>query len=324
MDIDHSYKLLFSHPRMVRDLLEAFIAEEWIDDVDFSTLARVSGDYVADNLRARRGDIVWRVRCGEHMVYLLVEFQSSTDRFMALRVLTYVGLLYQDLIKDSQSRDIEYLPAILPIVLHSGRKPWSAAEEMSLLVGDAPRGFEQYRPRLRYLLIDQARYDDAELATRRNLAAMLFRIESCRRYELMPQLLSTLLEWLQGPELDSLRRAFAVWLGKVVVKRLPRGEAVIGHELWEKTAMLSEQFDVWEREFLDKGRCEGRQEGRQEGLHDLLARLLRKRFGDLPQPVCRRLRSASLEELECWSDRLLDAASLRDVLDCVKPSSTTG
>lgn len=117
MDHDHSYKLLFAHPKMMRDLLEAFVAGEWVADVDFSTLEPVRGEHVTDDLRARADDIIWRVRCGEHLVYLLVEFQSSVDRFMAVRVLTYVGLLYQGLIRTSSSRDIEKLPAILPYMV---------------------------------------------------------------------------------------------------------------------------------------------------------------------------------------------------------------
>ena len=35
---DNSYKLLFSHPQMVEDLLRGFVGEEWISEVDFSTL----------------------------------------------------------------------------------------------------------------------------------------------------------------------------------------------------------------------------------------------------------------------------------------------
>jgi hypothetical protein len=121
MDHDHSYKLFFSHPRMMRDLLEAFADGEWGADFDFSTLERVNGTYISGNLRARADDIVWRVRCGQHVVYVLVEFQSSPYRFMAVRVLTYVGLLYEDLIKQSKGRGRRHLPAILPIVLYSGR-----------------------------------------------------------------------------------------------------------------------------------------------------------------------------------------------------------
>jgi len=47
MDHDHSYKLLFSHPEMVADLLRGFVIEDWVKDLDFTTLERVSGCYVA-------------------------------------------------------------------------------------------------------------------------------------------------------------------------------------------------------------------------------------------------------------------------------------
>src|SRR3954451_12827058 len=97
-DHDHAYKLLFAHPQMVRELLEGFVGGAWLTQIDFGTLERVSDNYVSEDLRARADDIVWRVRCGDRYVYLLLEFQSSVEPFMAVRVLTYVGLLYQDLI----------------------------------------------------------------------------------------------------------------------------------------------------------------------------------------------------------------------------------
>jgi len=79
IDHDHSYKLLFSHPEMVADLLRGFVLEDWVKDLDFATLERVSGGYVADDLRERGDDIVWRVRFGREWlyVYLLIEFQSA-------------------------------------------------------------------------------------------------------------------------------------------------------------------------------------------------------------------------------------------------------
>ena len=48
MDHDHSYKLLFSHPEMVADLIRGFVREDWVEHLDFSSLEKVSGTYVAD------------------------------------------------------------------------------------------------------------------------------------------------------------------------------------------------------------------------------------------------------------------------------------
>ncbi|SMF93325.1 hypothetical protein SAMN02949497_0603 [Methylomagnum ishizawai] len=42
MDHDHTYKLLFSHPEMVADLLPG----DWVERLDFATLERLNAYYV--------------------------------------------------------------------------------------------------------------------------------------------------------------------------------------------------------------------------------------------------------------------------------------
>ncbi len=78
---DNSYKLLFSHPEMVRDLLQGFVNEPWLAELDLDSLEKVSGSYVADDLRDREDDIIWRVRFRDRWLYLylLLEFQSRID-----------------------------------------------------------------------------------------------------------------------------------------------------------------------------------------------------------------------------------------------------
>jgi predicted transposase/invertase (TIGR01784 family) len=309
---DHSYKLLFSHPQMVRDLMEGFVGGEWLEAVDFDTLERVSGSYMSDDLRARADDIVWRVRCGEGYVYLLIEFQSSVDRYMAVRVLTYVGLLYQDVIRERELLSPGCLPAVLPIVVYNGSRRWHAAQEFTLLLYESFGGLENYRASLRYRLIDEGAYDDDELARHAqdcNRVALLFQLENCLQYDRVEALVTRLVESLRGAGQDGLRRAFAVWLDKVILARLSREGVVTANELWEKQTMLSERFDVWEEEL----RQAGRQEGRQEGESMLLLRLLKKRFGDVPDTVLGRLHAAKSDELEYWAERLLEAASLNDL-----------
>jgi hypothetical protein len=310
---DHTYKLLFAHPRMVRELLEGFVGGSWLPQLDFASLERVNGTYMSDDLRARADDIVWKVRCGEQHVYLLIEFQSSVEPFMAVRVLTYVGLLYQDLIRTRKSECEGGLPAVLPIVLHNGSSRWRAAEEIATLLQDVPDELRKHTPQLRYLLIDEGSFDDGELARDRNLVAMLFRLENCRQHDRLEELVSTLMDWLRNTEQDGLRRAFAVWLDRVILARLPGGPASTLDNLWEKQTMLSENFDRWEEEFRQEGRQEGRKEGLQQGEAAILTRLLQKRFGELPNEVRACLLNARLDQLEHWGERLLDVTSLNEL-----------
>ena len=61
---DSSYKRFFSHPQMVKELLESFVKEDWVSLFDFSTLERCFDSYVADNQREQMDDVVWKVKFG--------------------------------------------------------------------------------------------------------------------------------------------------------------------------------------------------------------------------------------------------------------------
>ena len=326
---DHSYKLLFSHPEMVRDLLECFIRGDWLSQFDYDSLQKVSGSYVSDDLRDRTDDIVWRARWGESWiyVYLLIEFQSAIEPYMAVRILAYVGLLYQDLIKSRQLPDDGRLPPVLPIVLYRGSARWSASVDIGGLLQPGPRALDTYRPQIRYVLIDQGRYDSAELASLRNLVGALFRLENSRTYAEIDGVVRTLIEWLRSPQQDSLRRAFSVWLGRVILGRLPGGAVTHVDDLQEMRAMLADRFQEWGEEFKRKGLQEGLREGQLKGLQEgqlkglqegearLLLRVLASRFGDLPQWVQERVQQAEVSQLERWGERLLDARTLADLFE---------
>ncbi len=321
MDHDHSYKLLFSHPDMVADLLRGFVHEDWVKELDFTTLERVGDGYVSDDLREREDDIVWRVRLGPDWiyVYLLIEFQSSVDPFMAVRVLAYLGLLYQDIIRTGGLTAERQLPPVLPIVLYNGKPRWSAAEDIADLITKAPVGLDRYRPRLRYLLLDEGRYAESELVPLCNVVAALFRMENSRTPQDVEQVLTTLVEWLKSPGQDSLRREFTVWLKRVLLPgRMPGVNFENLNELQEVKSMLAEQVvewtKQWEQQGIEKGFNKGRQEGRQEGEASLLLRLLERRFGSIDESIQDRLQAADADTLMNWADRLLTAASPEEVL----------
>ena len=79
-------------------------------------------------LRVSIQDRVWRVRLRDRWLYVLVllEFQSAVDRTMAVRILAYTALLYQDLLRASS----DPLPPVLPIVLYDGSERWREAGTM--------------------------------------------------------------------------------------------------------------------------------------------------------------------------------------------------
>ena len=55
---DASYKLLFSAPELVRDLVLGFIPDAWLHSLDYSTLEKMPGSYVSDDMRHRADDAI--------------------------------------------------------------------------------------------------------------------------------------------------------------------------------------------------------------------------------------------------------------------------
>ena len=319
-EYDQSYKNLFSHPQLVRDLLQGFIKEQWVAGLDLDTLEKVNGSYIADDLREREDDIIWRVRWGKEWiyVYLLLEFQSTVDPYMAVRLLSYVGLLYQDIIKTKQQLGNGKLPPVLPLVLYNGERAWNASRDIGSLIQHIPGGLEQYRPDFQYLLIDESYYQMENLPTS-NLVSSIFQLEQSQNPEDVHRVVKMLIEWLKSSEQTSLRRAFTVWINRVLLPvRLPGQKVPKVNELMEIETMLAERVKEWTREWKEEGiqlgLQKGLQKGRQEGLCQALKLLLVRRFGDLPQWYIRKLEQASTEQLEYWTAKIFDANSLEELL----------
>lgn len=319
---DSGYKLLFSDPLIVRDLVQGFIDDPWLQRLDFSTLEPVKGHYVSEDLRDRADDVVWRVRVGEDWLYLylLIGFQSRVDRFMALRMMVYVGLLYQDLIRHRQLGPQGLLPPVLPIVLYNGERRWRAPVTLAGLLPKVPAFLAPLQPHMRYALIDEGAIPaDALARLPRNLVAAIFRLEQPQTPAAVQALVTELEAATRSDEYATVRRIVAIWIRAALIRNrkypilLPELD-----DLQELRLMLSQRIEKWAEGYLATGRKEGRLEGRVEGRLEgevaVLARLLTRRFGQLPAWARARLDSATETELGHWTDAVLDAATLIEVL----------
>ena len=137
------------------------------------------------------------------------------------------------------------------------------------------------------------------LASVQNLAAALFRLENSRTPADVQRVLVALVAWLRDPEHESIRRAFTVWLKRVLLPgRLPTVSIPEVQDLAEMQSMLAERVIEWTQQWKE----EGLQEGLQQGLaaeRALLLRQVRKRFGDACAQALAPLleRRDNLEEL---------------------------
>ncbi|HLQ39026.1 MAG TPA: DUF4351 domain-containing protein, partial [Planctomycetota bacterium] len=212
---------------------------------------------------------------------------------------------------------------IVPIVIHHGACPWpnTAWGSPPTIEGDpaVEAELQRFHPELRYLLFDLARCSEADLMVRDMTA--------------LGRLTLLSLQFLRQFSDDEALAAIDRWRDLIgAVHAAPGGHANL-EAVWcyflQVTDLTTERLaDTVARvlqnpdedsvmstadKLIAKGRTEGRTEGRAEGRAELLLGLLRKRFGQLPGGVTTRVQQATLEDLELWAERILDARSLADV-----------
>jgi hypothetical protein len=191
-DSDSLYHRLFAHPRMVEGLVREFVPRGLVAGLDFSGLQRVNPKFHSGRRSARRreGDVIWRLptREGSDILYLLIEFQSERDRWMAVRTQVYQGLLWQQVIDEQKAG--ARLPPLLLLVLYNGERRWKAATTTSELIALSPDSpLWPWQPQVRYYLLDMGAFPKDALARRSSLVALLFRLEQRHSPEGLKELL---------------------------------------------------------------------------------------------------------------------------------------
>ena len=176
----------------------------------------------------------------------------------------------------------------------------------------------QFKPALKYLLIDENAYSEAELAPLQNLVAAVFRLEHPANPKAIQELVQSLSEWLS--DRADIRRMLAIWIRATLMKKPNYGILLNEvNDLQEVKTMLSDKLEEWAKEYeqkgLEKGLKDGRQEGRQEGEILALQKLLAKRFGAISLDITAKIATASTEDIEHWFDKAIDAKNLDDVFE---------
>jgi len=253
---DVLYREFFSHPKLVEELLRCFVDEEFVQDLDFSTLRTEDTQHVTAGLRKRASDLIYEISFrGKPMyIYLLLELQSAVDRFMADRLLEYVRAFSRIYCK---TRKTNVFPPVFPVVLYNGDKSWTAPTQFSDLVAPSPIP-SRYVPQFSYFLIEINKIPKRKLLSVRNALSAIFYVESSSREDIGKSL-DTLIQFIRD-DLPAVYPKFLTWFFDVqelkvtpeMAEKLTNGLEV--HEML-RTRVLAER-----KAFLEEGREIGREE----------------------------------------------------------------
>ena len=207
---------------------------------------------------------------------------------------------------------------MLPIVLYTGRRPWTAGRGLAELA-DPSSGFAPYIAGPRYLLLDVGALAAHDLP-QRNRMAVLVRLEAARSPEVLLETLREALAWLGDDELGPV---FVNWVSEVLMPlRFPEADRTPFDDLQEGVTMLAERAKEWTEQWFAEGLQEGLERGRVEGLEQgrrdmavMAVRMARLRFGDavaerLPPVLDRISDSATMAEVGDWVIQCRDGAEL--------------
>ncbi|MBX3272134.1 MAG: Rpn family recombination-promoting nuclease/putative transposase [Sandaracinaceae bacterium] len=278
-----------------------------------SSLRREPGTFV-DRASEARTDLLFSARLGEQrvLVYVLVEHQSRPDAYMPLRMYRCVGRVL-----DAQARQQrrKRLPVVVPVVLHHGAGGWTAPRRLSDLFDwdqETRALLAPYVPDFELLIDDLVRVPELELLAREGapIGRLTVWVLRAVRVGFDPALIGC---WAQ--ELD---RAAEGDRGAILhilqcLGSADEGEAVIDAL---RQAPLSERMQEVVMGYHKKwlGLEEGMQQGNAAGPRRDPPEAAAAPFPPGAKAIERRVLAASLEDLDRWTERVLFADSLDDVL----------
>ena len=321
---DALVKAIFSDPEHAAGELRHLLDPAFAARVVWSSLRLVAGSFVDDTLRGRHTDLLFSARVPvdnaegetvEVLLYLLFEHQSTDDPLMPFRLLLYIVRIWEKIVRETPS--LRRLPAILPMVLHHSERGWVSPTTLHGIIdldAKAMAVVGKHVPQLAMMLDDLSDQSDDSLRSR--AASALGRLcLFCLRHAREPQvLLEQLRRWL-----DLIREIQAAPGGSDALVLIWRYIMITNGQATPE-AVVAKLLDVVGVEHTEEIMTAGEQlieRGMKVGQEKSLLKLLRSRFGALPDATAAQIHLADSARLDAWFDRALTAATLDDVFDGV-------
>ena len=318
---DSLFKKTFSVIEHAAAELRAVLPPKLVARLDFSTLALRPGSYIDEALSGSESDLLFSVKVSGKpaLLYLLFEHQSTPDKLMPLRLLSYiVRILMRDVAEAKSGSDALPLPVVIPVVLHHGEGGWSAATRLEdlfdrELVEDL--GISELIPRLSFVLDDLTHLSDEDLEQRALGLVPTLTLWAFRDVRSGARLSRSLQRWIAAlVELEAAangREAFWTILRYIAAVA---DDTVTASLIQAMDAARTGVKDDVMTTLAEKWTAEGEARGRSQAKADILRKQLTLRFGALPETTELRIMNASEAELDRWVERVLSADTLEAVI----------
>jgi predicted transposase/invertase (TIGR01784 family) len=255
---DATFRQFLTNPDVARDFMEIHLPAELQALCDLSTLKLESGTFVEDDLRQYASDILWSMKTtsgDDGYIHLLLEHQSSPDRFMAFRQMRYAIAAMHRHLEAGHDR----LPLVIPVLFyHGNRSPYPFSTNWLDCFSDPEQAGKMYVNG--FPLVDVTVIDDDQIMHHRRLAALTLLMKHIRQRDLMDlldRLPRVMVEWI-SPEQVRVLINYMVNAGEAPAPEFMRALA-------ERLPQHEDELMTIAQQLQQKAREEGIQIGRQEG-----------------------------------------------------------
>jgi hypothetical protein len=330
---ENGLKFLLENPGNVRDLLR-LLDVKLVPRIDFAHMRVVPGRFVQRDYRHLESDLVLQapVKAGgkqrQVLLYILIEHQSEPDRFMPLRALEYVVLIYKRQLRawEQEHGNLDHcrLQPVLPIVLYTGTRTWDNLGHLWELV-DLGDELDERIPTFQPLFLNVGQTSEQTLAQQGGPFGLLLRLVQQRRTRL-PVFEHTLREAVRALEglADQDRERWLELLSYIdamlyyerePVEQQPLREAV--YDAVQNDQNRQEVYDMGKtmaEHLIEEGEKKGHQKGLLEGKRLYVVQALRMKFGKVPASLLRRIEATvNFDLLDKWFAQAMIATKLEEI-----------
>jgi len=276
---DRNYKRLFQHKGFVEELLRFFVNEGFTQELDYSTLELVNKSFITEAYKEKESDIIYKINFKNSSVYiyLLMEFQSTVDKTMSLRILRYICEFYEHLINSQGFA--EKLPAVFPVLIYNGDPKWTSVTNIRELIHHSIP--ENYIPSFEYYKIIENEFSEDTLMKIKNALAAVFLIENSDSEEKLKRHIKNIITLIEdeNPEVIS---GFKEWVNSIFENN--SSEIITNIEnLWEVKNMLSSTLERHDQKIREESVQQGMQQGIQQGMQQGVQLKTEKAIGKMLQ-----------------------------------------
>jgi hypothetical protein len=278
-----------------------------------------SESFVDPTLAERRGDRVHSLALADGpqvLVWAMIEHKSAPDPDSILQTLGYVaGLATRAATRiEMPNGSLCLIPApVFAVILYHGERPWP----LPTILGPAYRlppdtasiGLLDFS----YTLVDLGAIPDAELSHDPELQAGLLVLKYATRDDDPATTLERLLAAAAGAGLTVVAIAVRYLLGAGTFDRAHLRATLARVLPGQEDNMLSQAALEIMAESRAEGMAQGLSQGISRGKADLLLRLMRRRFDNIPPTIEQRVLMAEGDDLDRWGEAVLDASTIEDV-----------